>query len=418
MANITPVDNWSDIPQIEQTDYVLGGEGQIANQQAQALANRTENLKNTVTSNKTTQDNKNDSIDAAINDLNTNKVNKSDIVNNATTTASGKVLDARMGKTLNDTITSNYNTLNTNKVNKSDVVNNYTTTTSGKVLDARVGVSLKALIDGKQPSGSYVLTSNVVNVLNTTVAGKVLDGRMGKTLNDAIVSNYNTLNTNKINKSDIVTNYTTNNTSKVLAASVGVSLKALIDTKINTSNIVDNLTTNDATKVLSAKQGYLLNQKIVANVPTGTILPFIGNTLPSGFLWCNGANNLSRTTYSALYSVIGTRFGNSSSTTFGVPNLEGRFLEGTNSNLSNNGYVAQGLPNIVAGGIPSWDYEAPSGAFYPTSSSFVRNPKSGGGADATYFRPGYFDASRCSSIYGSSTKVQPLSMKVRYIIKY
>ena len=336
MANITPVDNWSDIPQIEQTDYVLGGEGQIANQQAQALANRTENLKNNVNNNKTIQDNKNDSIDAAINDLNTNKVNTSDIVNNATTTASGKVLD----------------------------------------------------------------------------------GRMGKTLNDAIVSNYNTLNTNKINKSDIVTNYTTNNTSKVLAASVGVSLKALIDTKINTSNIVDNLTTNDATKVLSAKQGYLLNQKIVANVPTGTILPFIGNTLPSGFLWCNGANNLSRTTYSALYSVIGTRFGNSSSTTFGVPNLEGRFLEGTNSNLSNNGYVAQGLPNIVAGGIPSWDYEAPSGAFYPTSSSFVRNPKSGGGAEATYFRPGYFDASRCSSIYGSSTKVQPLSMKVRYIIKY
>lgn len=259
MANITPVDNWSDIPQIEQTDYVLGGEGQIANQQAQALANRIENLKNTVTNNKTTQDNKNDSIDAAINDLNTNKVNKSDIVNNATTTASGKVLDGRMGKTLNDTITSNYNTLNTNKVNKSDVVNNYTTTTAGKVLDARVAVSLKTLIDGKQPSGSYVLTSNIVNNATTTVSGKVLDGRMGKTLNDTIVSNYNTLNTNKINKSDIVTNYTTNNTTKVLSASVGYALKALIDTKINISNISDNLTTNDASKVLSAKQGYNLN---------------------------------------------------------------------------------------------------------------------------------------------------------------
>jgi len=299
MANITPVDNWSDIPQIETTDKVLGGEGQIANQQAQALANRVENLKNTVTANKTAQDNKNDSLDTAIGDLNTNKVNKSDIVNNATTTASGKVLDGRMGKTLNDIITSNYNTLNTNKVNVSDVVNNYITTTAGKVLDARVGASLKTLIDGKQPSGSYVLTSNVVNVLNTTVSGKVLDARAGKTLNDTITSNYNTLNTNintKINKSDIADNLTTNNASKVLSAKQGYVLKGLIDTsdtnintklaktdvvnnltttasgkaldarqgktlndgKIDKTSIVDNLTTNDSSKVLSAKQGYVL----------------------------------------------------------------------------------------------------------------------------------------------------------------
>ncbi|MBO7043795.1 hypothetical protein J6W34_04580 [bacterium] len=265
MANIIPVDNWSDIPQIEQTDKVLGGEGQIANQQAQALANRVENLKNTVTNNKTTQDNKNDSIDSAINDLNTNKVNKSDIVNNSTTTASGKVLDGRMGKTLNDAITSNYNTLNTNKVNKSDVVNNYTTTTAGKVLDARVGASLKTLIDGKQPSGSYVLTSNVVNVLNTTVSGKVLDARAGKTLNDSITSNYNTLNTNKVNISDIADNLTTNNASKVLSAKQGYVLKGLIDTantnintKINISDIADNLTSDSSTKVLSAKQGKIL----------------------------------------------------------------------------------------------------------------------------------------------------------------
>ena len=39
-----------------------------------------------------------------INELNSNKINTSAIANNLTTTSSGKVLDARQGKTLNDNI--------------------------------------------------------------------------------------------------------------------------------------------------------------------------------------------------------------------------------------------------------------------------------------------------------------------------
>lgn len=46
-----------------------------------------------------------DAQDAALNSALTNKVNTSDIANNLTTTASGKVLDARQGKVLNDNVT-------------------------------------------------------------------------------------------------------------------------------------------------------------------------------------------------------------------------------------------------------------------------------------------------------------------------
>ena len=434
MANITPVDNWSDIPQIEQTDYVLGGEGQIANQQAQALANRTENLKNTVTSNKTTQDNKNDSIDAAINDLNTNKVNKSDIVNNATTTASGKVLDGRMGKTLNDTITSNYNTLNTNKVNKSDVVNNYTTTTAGKVLDARVAVSLKTLIDGKQPSGSYVLTSNIVNNATTTVSGKVLDGRMGKTLNDAIVSNYNTLNTNKINKSDIVANYTTNNSSKVLAASVGVLLKALIDTKINTSNIADNLTTNDATKVLSAKQGKILNEKLLSSIPVGSVLPYFGadSSLPSTFQKCAG-QTLTKASYPELFNAfLSAGMVSSSATSFVVPDLRRRYLKGAIRNDS-AGYIGrllnEKLPNINGAlGVSQLMWSEQNLIDYGGAIRFIGGDGRGwmgdGGSAAIQLKKATFRASDSNYIYGVGSQtgdggqsVIPLSCIVNWIIR-
>ena len=555
--NLTPIDEWSDVPQLEITDKVLGGAGQIANAQAQALANRSLNLKNIVESNKTTQDNKNLSIDSAIENLNSNKVNISDIVNNSTTTASGKVLDGRMGKTLNDAITSNYNTLNTNKINKSDIVTNYTTNNNSKVLAASVAVSLKTLIDGKQASGSYVLTSNVVNNVTTTASGKVLDGRVGKTLNDTITSNYNTLNTNKINKSDIVTNYTTNNTSKVASASVAYALKGLIDTKVNTadivnnttttasgkvldgrvgktladsiasnvsnlntainnrvlksdivnnttttasgkvldgrvgktlndlittantnitnlnnnkvnkSDIVTNYTTNNTSKVasasvayalkglidtantnitnlsnnkvnksdiinnltstatdkpLSANQGKILNEKIVSSVPIGTILPYLGSTStpPTGFLWCNGATNLSKTTYANLFAVLGEAF-SVSATTFRIPDLRQRFLEGHFA-IGNNGALMgkyeAGLPDITASGIPSWDGQTPSGAFYATESSYSRYPKSGGGGSATYFRGGAFSASRSNAIYGASIRVQPASQLVNFIIKY
>lgn len=46
MANITDNISWDNVYQLEQTDVVLGGAGNISNQQAQQLANRTAWLKN------------------------------------------------------------------------------------------------------------------------------------------------------------------------------------------------------------------------------------------------------------------------------------------------------------------------------------------------------------------------------------
>ena len=47
---------------------------------------------------------------------------------------------------------------------------------------------------------------------------------------------------------------------------------------------------------------------------------------------CNGTS-YSRTTYSSLYSVIGTTYGSTSSTTFKVPDFISRFPIGTSGNL-------------------------------------------------------------------------------------
>jgi len=63
--------------------------------------------------------------------------------------------------------------------------------------------------------------------------------------------------------------------------------------------------------------------------PSGTIAMWPTTTAPTGFLLCNGTA-VSRTTYSALFSVLGTTFGSGDgSTTFNLPNYTDRMPLGT-----------------------------------------------------------------------------------------
>lgn len=64
-------------------------------------------------------------------------------------------------------------------------------------------------------------------------------------------------------------------------------------------------------------------------VPTGAILDFGGTSAPSGYLGCDGSA-VSRSTYAALFSAIGTTWGaGDGSTTFNVPNFQRRTAVGS-----------------------------------------------------------------------------------------
>ena len=59
----------------------------------------------------------------------------------------------------------------------------------------------------------------------------------------------------------------------------------------------------------------------IEGTATGTILPWSAASLPSGFLECDGTA-VSRSTYSALFAIIGTTYGaGDGSTTFNTPDL-------------------------------------------------------------------------------------------------
>ena len=60
----------------------------------------------------------------------------------------------------------------------------------------------------------------------------------------------------------------------------------------------------------------------IEGIPTGTIVPWSTGSVPSGFLECNGAL-VSRSTYSALFAVVGTTYGaGDGSSTFKLPDLQ------------------------------------------------------------------------------------------------
>lgn len=75
--------------------------------------------------------------------------------------------------------------------------------------------------------------------------------------------------------------------------------------------------------------------------PTGAVLPFAGAAAPSGWLMCNGSA-VSRTTYANLFSVIGTTFGSGDgSSTFNLPNLNGKTPVGFDVSQSEFNSVGQ-----------------------------------------------------------------------------
>lgn len=86
-------------------------------------------------------------------------------------------------------------------------------------------------------------------------------------------------------------------------------------------------------------------------VPVGSVFWCASENIPDGFLLCDGSE-LNRETYSALFTVIGTVFGEGDgSTTFSLPDLRAKFVRGAGES---NGYTGvfgetQEATNFVSG---------------------------------------------------------------------
>lgn len=152
---------------------------------------------------------------------------------------------------------------------------------------------------------------------------------------------------------------------------------------------------------------------VSTGVPVGTVVMFTAAEPPAGYLKCDGSA-VGRTTYPELYAAIGTTYGaGDGSTTFNLPDLIGRFAEGS----ATPGTVKEaGLPNITgSSGAPYYTALSISdfGAFYAEGDYSV--PISNNGS--TQLSNVRFDASRSNSIYGKSDTVQPPALTLLPCIK-
>ena len=140
--------------------------------------------------------------------------------------------------------------------------------------------------------------------------------------------------------------------------------------------------------------------------PVGQIIAWSGayNSLPSGYLICDGSA-ISRTTYAALFAVVGTTHGSGNgSTTFNLPDLQSKFITGASSDPNNSGYSvgAEGGENFVTltvNQMPAHTHSQQGGGTHDdggprvtgsTSDSTITNINSAGGGQAHENRPPYY----------------------------
>ena len=160
-----------------------------------------------------------------------------------------------------------------------------------------------------------------------------------------------------------------------------------------------------------------------AIVPIGTVVFYLGTTIPDGYLLCNGAS-LSRTEFPELFEVLGTKCGSVDSAHFTLPDTHHRFLEGTTTISEVGQYIAAGLPNIpgsfdISTGKKGYLSVSGTGAFFPHQNGV--QPIVISGSAITY--EGYsndkivFSPDLVNSVYGSSLTVQTASMRGLWVLK-
>ncbi len=161
--------------------------------------------------------------------------------------------------------------------------------------------------------------------------------------------------------------------------------------------------------------------------PPGTILPYAGDNPPPGWLLCNGAT-VSRSTYSGLFSVVGTRFGQgNNSSTFHLPDFRGRFLRGRDGGTgrdpdrnSRTAMNAGGAAGDAVGSVQGDQFRSHNHGYqdiyYSEGGGPVEVPNRLGSGDTDHDNGGY-QISRTSSAAGGS-ETRPLNANVNYIIKY
>ena len=236
-----------------------------------------------------------------------------------------------------------------------------------------------------QTNGAFNQTTTVSANLNGAALGAV----------NAYVTNFDASRSNPI--------YGASDTVQPPATTVcyGIRAKNALNAVIKAFDAATNPGLIDITE--------LANDIQKAKIAVGTVSWFAMSAPPVGYLVANGAA-VGRETYPDLFAAIGTTFGEGDGeTTFNLPDLIGRFAQGSTTPGQK---IEAGLPNIEGSVSGKMRIDTTSGSFhgegigYEFQHSYNAN-----------FSGFSFDPSRSNPIYGNSKTVQPPALTLLPCIK-
>ena len=185
-----------------------------------------------------------------------------------------------------------------------------------KVDNSTIQVNLSGELEvvGGGGGGDTVIAGDGISI-SSTLSGKEISANVD---NNTVVINSN---------SEIEANYQAGTGIDIISTVSGPE----ISTKVDNSTIGTNV---------SGELEFIGTPVM----PAGVIVPYGGNTAPTGWLLCNGTA-VSRTTYATLFDVIGTAYGTGDgSTTFNLPDMREATTKGAGlTGLSNNHIDSDGL---------------------------------------------------------------------------
>ena len=178
---------------------------------------------------------------------------------------------------------------------------------------AQLNASLATLDRAVQFGGVTKPLSNADVTLSADEAAKEII-----TLNGNLLANVNLIIPATPQRGYVIVNNTTGafNVTVKTATGTGVQVPQGISSKVFSTGLNIQLETS--------------------TVPTGSLMMWAANTAPTGYLLCNGAA-VSRTTFAALFAILGTTFGaGDGSTTFNLPDYRDRMPIGAGTTYALN----------------------------------------------------------------------------------
>lgn len=175
---------------------------------------------------------------------------------------------------------------------------------------------------------------------------------------------------------------------------------------------------------MAATKGYVDTQiaaipAATDQTPAGTVIWTARSTAPTGYLKANGAA-VSRSTYAALFSAIGTTYGSGNgSTTFNLPDLRGEFIRGWDDGrgVDSGRSLGSGQAFATSASGLSVSPSSHSHSYLDETNNGTGGGQGGGGANTGTQTLGKTTGNTSLSIASTATETRPRNIALLACIK-